>query len=97
MKKASIETSVDWTVMLKALADETRLRIIKKLLGGEASVNRLANITGVEAYNISKHLKILETSGLIEKRKEGVQRIYRIPTSYINQQAKKENAAKTRD
>jgi len=50
-------------VILKALADENRLRIIHELLNKEASVQNLANTLGIKIYNISKHLKILEQVG----------------------------------
>ncbi len=69
---------VYWIRVLNALADETRLQIVLKLLNQELSVNRLADILGMKIYNISKHLKILEANGLIEKRKEGLYRFYNI-------------------
>ncbi len=78
MKKSYLKSSLDWTVALKALADENRLQIIHELLKKEAAVNNLANTLGIKIYNISKHLKILETSGLVERRKEGNRRIYSI-------------------
>ncbi|MBI5665057.1 MAG: winged helix-turn-helix transcriptional regulator [Nitrospirae bacterium] len=74
----NIESHLNWTIILKALADETRLQIIHALLNKEASVQDLSSILGIKTYNISKHLRILETSGLVRKRKEGVHRIYHI-------------------
>ncbi len=68
----------DWTVILKTLADETRLRIMNILLDHEASVNELAKTLGMENYNISKHLKLLESCALVEKRKDGANRIFKI-------------------
>jgi DNA-binding transcriptional ArsR family regulator len=67
-----------WPRILNALADETRLKIVLKLLIQESSVNKLADILGVKEYNISRHLKVLEASGLIEKRKEGNFRFYNV-------------------
>lgn len=64
--------------MLNALADETRLQIVRKLLNQELSVNRLSDILGMKIYNISKHLKVLEANGLIERRKEGIYRFYNV-------------------
>jgi len=78
MKKASLNASVDWAEMLKVLADENRLLIIQKLLKRELSVTDLADAVGIEAYNMSRHLKILEFSGLVEKRKASNHRICRI-------------------
>ncbi|HDH06715.1 MAG TPA: ArsR family transcriptional regulator [Nitrospirae bacterium] len=75
---SNIESHLSWTTALKALADENRLRIIHELLRQEASVQDLSKTLGIKTYNISKHLKILETSGLVGKRKDGVHRIYHI-------------------
>jgi len=75
---ANIEAHLNWTTILKALADENRLQIIHELLKQESSVQDLSAILELKTYNISKHLKILETNGLVQKRKDGVHRIYHI-------------------
>ncbi len=72
------EFPFNWTTILKSLADENRIHIIHTLLKQEASVQDLSNTLGIKMYNISKHLKILEASGLVKKRKEGIHRIYHI-------------------
>jgi len=72
------QSPLDWTLTLKALADDNRLQIIHELLKHEASVQDLSNSLDIKMYNISKHLKILENGGLVKKRKEGVHRIYHI-------------------
>jgi DNA-binding transcriptional ArsR family regulator len=82
MKKISLKSSLDWTVILKSLADESRLQIIRQLLKGEVSVNKLSDTLGLKVYNVSRHLRILETSGLVEKRKESNRRIYRITEEF---------------
>ncbi len=73
-----IESTLNWTSILKALADENRLQIIHTLLKQESSVQDLSESLDVKTYNISKHLKILETSGLVQKKKDGVHRIYHV-------------------
>lgn len=78
MKKAHIKNSIDWTIILKALADESRLQIIRELLKQDLSVTSLSYALNIKIYNISRHLRILETSGLVRKRKEGNSRIYSI-------------------
>ncbi|MBI5740266.1 MAG: winged helix-turn-helix transcriptional regulator [Nitrospirae bacterium] len=77
-KALSASSPPGWTVILKALADENRLQIIGVLLKDEATVQGLSDILNMKVYNISKHLKILEASGLVEKRKDGIHRIYSI-------------------
>ena len=85
MKKSgsssNMESHLNWTSILKALADENRLQILHELLKQEASVQDLSVMLDIKTYNISKHLKILETSGLVQKRKDGVHRIYHITES----------------
>ncbi len=76
--ESNVESHLNWTTILKALADENRLQILHELLKQESSVQDLSNLLGIKTYNISKHLKILEINGLVRKRKEGVHRIYHI-------------------
>jgi len=51
---------------LSALADPTRRAILARLALGEASVSALAEPFGISQPAISRHLKVLETAGLIE-------------------------------
>jgi len=76
-----IPENLRWSKILRALADESRLLIIRQLLKGEASVVELSKILGIKVYNISRHLRILENNGLVQKRKEGVHRIYHISSN----------------
>ncbi len=53
-----------------ALADPTRRAILASLTRGEASVNELAQPFAMTLPAISKHLKVLEKAGLIERSRE---------------------------
>jgi DNA-binding transcriptional ArsR family regulator len=53
-----------------ALADPTRRAILARLTRGEASVNELVAPFRLSQPTISKHLKVLERAGLIERRRE---------------------------
>ena len=53
-----------------ALADPTRRAIIARLSKGEASVNELAAPFAMSLPAVSKHLKVLEASGLISRGRE---------------------------
>jgi len=53
-----------------ALADPTRRAILGRLTQGEASVNELAKPFDMSLPGISKHLKVLERAGLIERGRE---------------------------
>jgi DNA-binding transcriptional ArsR family regulator len=50
-----------------ALADPTRRAILERLSSGEASVNELAEPFPISVQAVSKHLRVLERAGLIER------------------------------
>ncbi len=50
-----------------ALADPTRRAILSQLATGEASVNEIARPFAISQPAVSKHLKVLERAGLIER------------------------------
>lgn len=62
------EPCISW---LKALADETRWRIVRELLAGPLHVNDLVERLGVTQYNVSKHIKILRATGIIKGERQG--------------------------
>lgn len=53
-----------------ALADPTRRGIVAHLARGEASVSELVGRFSLTQPTISSHLKVLESAGLISRRKE---------------------------
>ena len=54
-----------------ALADPTRRAVIAKLGGGSASIKELAEPFGLGLPTFLKHIKVLESSGLIASEKVG--------------------------
>lgn len=54
-------------VVFAALADPTRRAILSRLAAGEASVNELAAPFEMSQPAVSKHLKVLERAGLVER------------------------------
>jgi ArsR family transcriptional regulator len=56
---------------LRALADPTRLRIMRLLCAMELAVGELAQVLGQSQPRVSRHVKILCDAGLAERRKEG--------------------------
>ncbi len=54
-----------------ALADPTRLAIVEQLARGEATVGAVAAPHDMALPSISKHLKVLESAGLITRRVVG--------------------------
>ncbi|MCD6477673.1 MAG: winged helix-turn-helix transcriptional regulator [Candidatus Aenigmarchaeota archaeon] len=64
--------------ILKALSDETRLRIIKYLLDGEKCVCEIVPHVNRTQSTVSIHLKKLEGWDILESRKNGKNVFYRI-------------------
>jgi DNA-binding transcriptional ArsR family regulator len=61
-----------------ALADPTRRAIIARLARGEASVNELAEPFAMSLPAVSKHLKVLERAGLVERSRDRQRRPARL-------------------
>jgi DNA-binding transcriptional ArsR family regulator len=53
-----------------ALADPTRRAILARLIAGEVSVTELAEPFAMSLPAVSKHLKVLERAGLIQRSRE---------------------------
>jgi len=62
----------------KALADETRLRIISVLFLREFCVCELQEIFGMSEPRISRHLRILKGAGLVIQKRESRWNYYRL-------------------
>ena len=60
-------TEPDLDAIFAALADQTRRAILSRLLDGQASVNEIAAPFEMSQPAVSKHLKVLERAGLIER------------------------------
>jgi DNA-binding transcriptional ArsR family regulator len=66
------------SIIFAALADPTRRAILARLASGEMSVTELAEPFEMSLPAISKHLKVLERAGLIERRREAQWRLARL-------------------
>jgi DNA-binding transcriptional ArsR family regulator len=54
-----------------ALGDPVRRAIVDRLVGGDATVNELAEPFPISLQAVSKHIKVLEAAGLVSRRREG--------------------------
>jgi DNA-binding transcriptional ArsR family regulator len=63
--------AVDLDDTLIALADETRRSILKRLASGEARVTELAEPFDISLNSVSKHIRLLERAGLVQRRVSG--------------------------
>lgn len=69
MKAAPVETLEQ---LLKALADDTRLRILALVAGGEICVCDIHGALGIPQPTASRHLASLRKAGLVSARKAGL-------------------------
>jgi len=64
--------------LLKALADENRLRLLLLLQERELFVCQLMAVTGLSQSLISRSLSLLERQGLVDSRRQGKHVFYRL-------------------
>lgn len=57
--------------VIKALADENRLRMIAALQGRELCLCQIVELLGLATSSVSRHASILQQAGLIRARKAG--------------------------
>lgn len=72
---ARVATTTD---AFNAVAEPRRREILDALVDGERSVNDLVSLLGFVQPQVSKHLRVLRTVGLVEVRGDGRQRLYRL-------------------
>lgn len=66
--------------IMKALADETRLRILALLFDGELCVCDLVDVLGLPQSTISRHLAYLRSNGWVSDRRRNKWMHYRVDT-----------------
>jgi DNA-binding transcriptional ArsR family regulator len=75
------------SVTFGALADPTRRAILARLATGEASVTELAKPFELSLPGVSKHLKVLQRSGLITQGRNAQWRPCRLETARLKEVA----------
>lgn len=68
---------------LFALADPTRRAILERLSQGAATVNEIAEPFDISLPAISRHLKVLESAGLISRGREAQWRPCQLETAEL--------------
>ena len=69
--------------LLKALANEARLKIVDRLGKGECSVGQLTEIIGLDQSTVSKHLALLRANNIVRDRREGNVVFYKLLTPCV--------------
>ena len=62
----------------RALADPKRLCVVEELAAGERSVSDLSRCIGCQVPNMSQHLAVLRSAGIVASRREGSTVFYRL-------------------
>jgi DNA-binding transcriptional ArsR family regulator len=62
----------------RALSDPKRLCVLESLASGELSVGDLSSLVGCQVPNMSQHLAVLRSAGLVATRREGSTVFYRL-------------------
>ncbi len=75
------------TMVLKAIADETRMKILTLLLRHSYCVRGLANVLELTEATISQHLKVLREAGLLVGEKRGYFMHYDVERSVLHELA----------
>lgn len=68
-------------VMLAAVAEPTRLLVLDLLTRGPHHVGQLAAAVGIPMVNMSHHLGVMRTAGLLDHEKDGRRVIYSLRPS----------------
>jgi DNA-binding transcriptional ArsR family regulator len=68
----------DSLAVLDVIAEPTRRRILDAVRDGERSVSELVEEVGMHQPGVSRHLKVLRDAGLVEVRRDGQRRLYRL-------------------
>jgi len=69
--------------VLKAIANETRLKIIDRLHKGECHVGELVDLIGCDQSTVSKHLAVLRGIGIVDDDRRGNTVFYRLLTPCV--------------
>ncbi len=67
----------------KAIAHPLRIAIVDFLKDGSQCVCDIAEFVGSERSNVSRHLSVMVSAGVLEYRKEGLKVIYKLRTPCI--------------
>ena len=60
------------------LAEPTRLKILNSLCEGERSVSEIVGRTGATQTNVSRHLNLMFSRGVLNRRRDGAMTMYSI-------------------
>ncbi len=75
-------TQISCASLLKVLADETRLAVVRQLMDGPKHVGKINDTLKIEQSLLSHHLKILRESGLVIGDRDGKAVLYSLAPEF---------------
>ena len=83
-RHSSRAAGIDPAVVFAALGDPTRLSLIGKLSGdGRLSISRLAEGSALTRQAVTKHLRVLESAGVVGSERSGRESLYSLKPAPI--------------
>jgi DNA-binding transcriptional ArsR family regulator len=73
----------DIASLFKMLGEPMRLRILQAVCKAPRSVNEIVEITGSTQANVSKHLALLTTAGILRREKDGQRVFYSVKEQLV--------------
>jgi len=73
---------------MKSLSDPNRVRVLKLLQEGELCVCEIQKVLGLAQSTVSKHMKLLEDAGLVNRKRQGTWILYSLEDGSDNEYAK---------
>ena len=64
------------STLLSAMSNDKRLMILCQLIGGERTVNELADLLDARQSTVSQHLALLRKDGFVRPRRDGQTQYY---------------------
>lgn len=78
-------THADYALVFKALADESRLKIVMLLSGGELCACKILENFSITQPTLSYHMKTLCESGLVEGHRDGAWMRYSLNRNVVDE------------
>lgn len=78
-----VEYTYDLNSLLEALSDNTRRDIIQRVKDQDLTISEIALEYSMSIAAVSKHIQVLEDSGIILKRKDGRKRYVQLKKDSI--------------
>lgn len=81
--KLNVEQLERVAILFRAFSEPTRLAIVQELKGDELAVSDIVSRLTTSQANVSKQLQILHAAGVVARRKQGAQVLYRIADTMV--------------